>query len=316
MFEVFRFAMNWHDLLQPACWQPMAKCGAGAFLLFLLVWWREYREPSSWPLVAAGVAWMACHFAVSFFAWQIPPKQPVDWLMPGSAELTLTATLASWKRWPGPVVMVLTAASLLAVTWLALRQMPFLLDRKETPVQHHFYIAAGLFGVFLTFLAVEWVAPRIPPAALLAGLTIFALLTALSLWRMISPENMIARQLAAAALCAGAALAACLRMRVSVVTPGMAGWLSGGILILFIFGCLSRAANVPLAPMAAAATALPAAALFVLLFRTLFAAGHGLAFLAAMLLAGTAIFAWSNREEQKLASTPVETGADDTGAYD
>ncbi|HWB02255.1 MAG TPA: hypothetical protein VG796_04470 [Verrucomicrobiales bacterium] len=308
--------MNWHDLLQSAYWQPMAQCGAGAFFLFLLVWWQRRNDSSAWPLVAGGAAWMACHVVVSTFSYQIPPKQPVDWLMPGSIELTLTALLASWKKWPGPVVMVLAGASLLAVTWLALRQMPFLLERKETPVERHFYIAAGIGGVFLTFLGAEWVARKISPAALMAGLAVFAFLTALSLWRMISPQNMVARPLAAAALCAGAALAACLRFRIAVVTPGVAGWLSGGILVFFAFGCLSRAANVPLAPMGAAAAALPAAALFVLIYRVLFSTGHGLAFLAAMLFSGTAVFAWSNRAEEKPAPVPVETGADDTGAYD
>src|SRR4051812_38241517 len=120
--------MNWQELLQTAYWHPALKCGSGALLVFLLVWWRD-RRAAAWPVAATGAVWMACHLVVSLFSYLIPPKQAVDWLMAGSAELTLTALLASWKRWPGPVVMIFSGVTMLAAGWLALRQLPFLLVR-------------------------------------------------------------------------------------------------------------------------------------------------------------------------------------------
>jgi hypothetical protein len=259
---------------------------------------------------------MACHLVVSLFSYLIPPRQAVDWLMAGSAELTLTALLASWKRWPGPVVMIFSAVTLLAAGWLALRQLPFLLVRNEPPVQRELSIVAGLAGLLAVFCTAELSARKVTAAALLGGLSVFALLLAVSLWRMVSPPNEIARTLAAAAVCAGAAVAALVRYRHAVIAPGMAGWLGGGIVVYFAFGCLTRAADVPLQPLGAAAGALPAAAILAMVFRRVFAAGQSVAFLAAMVLAGTGVFALSPPKEEKAPAKPVETGADDTGAYD
>src|SRR5688572_9553079 len=121
--------MDWHDFLQRAYWMPAAKCGGWALLLFLPVWWRERRESSSWPLSATGAACIPCHLAVSFFSFLIPPKQAVDWLMTGSEGVTVAALLSLWKRWPSPAIRAIAVAALMTASWLALRQMPFLLER-------------------------------------------------------------------------------------------------------------------------------------------------------------------------------------------
>ena len=298
----------------------MLLSGGAALLLFSLTWWREREAQSALPLAVLGFAWVVCHIMVFKLSYLVPPKEAVDWLVPGAGALLLTG-LAAWllRGRRIPVLVCCSALLIVAAAWLALRQMPWLLDRDETATQRFLWTGAGIAGVLAAFVAAECIALRVPPAAVLCGLALFALLAGLGLWRIASPDRIVARPLAVAAMTGGAALAALLRRRTAVLAPGMAGWISGGILILFFCGCLSRASAVPVWPMAAAAAGIPAAALLAAVHRRLFVSGTAPAWLAGVILSGTAIL-WLCSADQKqleaVPSIPSSTGADDTGAYD
>lgn len=312
--------MNWHELLQPSMVKPMLLSGGAALLLFSLTWWREREAQSALPLAVLGFGWVICHIMVFKLSYLVPPREAADWLVPGAEALLLTG-LAMWLLRGTRISLLVCCSALLiaAAAWLALRQMPWLMDRGETAAQRLLWTGAGIGGVLAAFVAAERTALRVPPSAVLCGLAVFALLAGLGLWRMASPERIVARPLAVAAMTGGAALAALLRRRTAVLTPGMAGWISGGILILFFCGCLSRASAVPVWPMAAAAAGIPAAALLVAVHRRLFVSGAAPAWLAGVIFTGTVIF-WLCSADQKrlesLPSAPPSTGADDTGAYD
>ncbi len=300
--------------------KPMAISGGVALLLFFLTWLREREPQSGLPLAVLGFAWVVCHLTVFKLSYLVPPKEAVDWLVPGAEALLLTGLGARLLRGRRiPVLVCCSALLIVATAWLALRQMPWLLDRGETAAQRFLWTGAGIAGVLAAFVAAESIALRVPPAAVLCGLAVFALLAGLGLWRMASPERIVARPLAVAAMTGGAALAALLRRRTAVLSPGMAGWISGGILILFFCGCLSRADAVPVWPMAAAAAGIPAAALLVAVHRRLFVSGAAPAWLAGAILSGTLILWLCSADQQRLEevlSIPPATGADDTGAYD
>gem|GEM_PF-5009981 len=313
--------MNVNELLQPAFLDPVWQCGAIALVLWWAVWWREQVARSALPLAVMALAWAACHLAVNRHSYQFPPKPPEDWLVFGAAGLFVLALVAWWcgeKERKIPVGII-SALVLAAMTWLALRHMPYLLDRNETPADRNLWTAAGIAGVLVTFLAAEWAARRVSAPALFAGLAIMAALAGLSLWRMDSPDRTAARPLAAAAVAAAGVIAALCHRSKAAVPRGLAGWFAGGVLLLLILGCLSRAANVPVWPMAAAAGVMPAAVLVLWVHGRLFLTGHGLTFIAAMLLAGTALYFVCACDAERIESAvPVteSTGADDTGAYD
>lgn len=297
----------------------MVLSGAAALVLWLLVWCRE-REARSWlPLAVMTVAWIGCHLFVSPLGRQFPPKQPEDWLVYGSAAVFLLAVTAWRVRGRDIPVSALSALLMAGAAWLALRQLPYLLDRDESAEQRQLWMATGVAGLGVTFFSAERVARRVSPAALFAGMAVFAGLAALGLWRMASPEQMVARPLAAAAVALAGMVAALTRRKVAAVPRGAAGWFCGGVLLLFTFGCLSRAANVPVWPIVAAAAALPAAALLAQLHGRWFLTGHGLTFIAAMLLCGSLVLLLCARDQARLESAPPvlpTVGADDTGAYD
>lgn len=311
--------MNWHELLEPSVSKPLLWSGGVALLLFFLTWWRQRESETALPLAVLGLAWAVCHLKVFPLSYLVPPKEAVDWLVPGAAALFLTGLLGWLLHGRQTSLMVFSALLLSASAWLALRQLPWLMDRGESAEQRLLWTGAGIAGILAAFFAAENVSRRVSPAAVLCGLAMVALLGGLGLWRMASPERMIARPLAVAAMTTGAAFAALLRGRTAVLTPGMAGWIGGGVLLLFFGGCLSRVAAVPLWPMAAAAAALPAAALLAAIHRRLFVSGSAPAWMAGALFAGTVIF-WLCSPDQKPLDTapafPATTGADDTGAYD
>lgn len=311
--------MNWHELFQDAVVKPLQWSGGVALLLFLLVWWREREAQSALPLALLGLAWVVCHLAVSRLSYLVPPKEAVDWLVPGAAMLVLLGT-GGWLMPRRKIPLIALSALLIAVTvWLALRQLPWLMERGESAGRRTLWAVTGIAGVLMAFASAEWTARRVSPAALLCGMAVIALLAALGLWRMASPKPMITRPLAVAAMAAGAAVAAWLRRQTAVLTPGMAGWLSGGILVLFFYGCLSRVTAVPVWPLAAAVAGFPAAMLLVAIQRRLFLSGAALAWLAGTLLTGTAVFWLCDIDHKRVESAPVipeATGADDTGAYD
>ncbi len=311
--------MNWHDLTKLSLIEPMFWCGGGATLLFCLAWWREKEAGTALPLALLGLAWALCHIRVSTLSYLVPPKEAVDWLVPGAEALGLIGLVAWLVRGRRIPIMALSALLMAVAAWLALRQLPWLMERSESAGQRLLWTAAGITGVLAAFVAAEWAARKISPAGLLIGLAVFALLAALGLWQMASPERMIARPLAVAAMAAGAAAAAWIRRRTAVLTPGMAGWMSGGILVMFICGCLSRVAAVPVWPLAAVVAGIPASAILVWSHGRLFIDGKPLAWFAGALLSGAAVFWLCAADRNRLEMAPVSaeaTGADDTGAYD
>lgn len=311
--------MDLMDLFQPAVVKPMALSGCVALLLMLLAWWRESTARTSWPLAALGIAWVACHFAVNRLSYTFPPRMGVNWLVFGSAALVLLALAARWVKIPRPAVGNASGCILLVVCWLVLGHRGFLLHPDETSAQRTMWTAAGSTAMVITFFSAEWAARKVPPAGLLAGIAIFTAMTALGLRRMAFPDRIVVLPLAAAAAAAGAALAASLRPRAAVLTDGWAGWFCGSVYIVFVEGCLSRASNVPLWPMAGAAAGVPAAALLLALFRQVFHGGQGIAVIAALMLSGTGLFWLCARDQVRIEETPAApqaTGADDTGAYD
>ena len=311
--------MNWSELFQPAFRNPMQWSGGAALLLFLMAWWREREAGSALPLGLLGLAWVVCHVKVNALSYIVPPRDAVDWLVPGASVLLL-AGVGAWLMPRRRIsVMGLSALLITVAACLALRQLPWLMERGESAGQRLLWTGAGIAAVLAAFVSAEWTARRVSPAALLMGMAVIALLAALGLWRMASPERMVARPLAVAAMAAGAAAAAGLRRGTAILTPGMAGWMSGGILVLFFCGCLSRVSAVPVGPLAAAVAGVPASALLVWLHRRSFLSGTGLAWLAGALLTGTAIFWFCAADQRQLEATPLSvetTGADDTGAYD
>jgi hypothetical protein len=197
--------------------------------------------------------------------------------------------------------------------------MPYLLDRTESAQDRNLWSAAITGAVILTYAAAEWAARKVPPWSLFAGLTLLAALCGLALWRMGSPDRAAGRLLAAAAVAAAGAGAALVHRHRAAVPRGAAGWFAGGALLLLVLGFLSRAANVPVPPMAVGAAIVPVAALAVVLHVRLFLSGHGITFPAVILLAGSALFALCVQESIRAgaAAPPAEsTGADDSGAYD
>lgn len=311
--------MNWPELFQPAFRNPMVWSGGAAFLLFLLVWWREREARSALPLALLGLVWVLCHMIVNKLSYLVPPKEAVDWLVPGAEAMVLLGLMAWWQQKRNIPVGWLSALFVAAAAWLALRQLPWLLDRGESPVQRLWWSVAGVAGVLAAFASAEWAARRLPPATVLGGLAMLALVAGLGLLRMAFPERMVARPLAVGALAAGAAVAACLRRQTAVLTPGMAGWIGGGILVLFSCACVTRAPSVPVWPMAAVMGGIPATVLLVTIHRRRCFSGAGLAWLTGLAIAGTAIY-WlcaANQPRQTAnPASPVSTGADDTGAYD
>lgn len=311
--------MNWPELFQPSIFKPMLWSGGAALLLFLLTWWREREARSALPVAVLGLVWVVCHMKVYPLSYLVPPKEAVDWLVPGAEAMVLLGLVAWWQQKRNVPVAWLGALFVAAAAWLALRQWPWLLDRGESPAQRLLWSAAGVAGVLAAYVSAEWAARRVSPAAVLAGMAMLALVAGLGLWRMASPERMVARPLAVAALAAGATLAACLRRQTAVLTPGMAGWIGGGILVLFFCGCLSRATSVPVWPMAAAIAGMPVTVLLVATHRRRCLSGAGLAWLAGMAIAGTAVYwlcAANQQRQSMMPASPVSTGADDTGAYD
>ena len=311
--------MNWHEFFQLSFFKPMLWIGGAALPLFVIAWWRDREAGSALPLALLGLVWAVCHVKVYTLSYLLPPKEAVDWLVPGAEVLTLLGLVAWWLRERKIPVAFLSALIIAAAAWLALRQLPWLLHRGEAPAQRLIWTVAGCVGVLAAFLSAEWTASRVSPAAVLGGLAIFSLLAGLGLWSMASPERMIARPLAVTAMGAGAAVAALLRSRTAVLTPGMAGWIGGGILILFYCGCLSRVTSVPVWPMAAAVAGIPAATLLVALHRRLFFSGTGMAWLAGLLLSGAAVYWLCAADQQRQTGpqvSPASTAADDTGAYD
>jgi hypothetical protein len=197
--------------------------------------------------------------------------------------------------------------------------MPYLFDRGESAWQRSLWTAAAIAGLLVAFVAAEWMARRVSPAALMTGLAIFALLAALGLWRLASPERTIARPAAAASVALAGAVAALWHRRTAAIPHGVAGWFAGGVALMLLMGCLSRAADVPVWPMAAGVASVPVAALLLCLHARLFLSGHGMAFIAAMLLAGTAVFgtcAWDALRSRGISGATEPTGADDSGAYE
>ena len=311
--------MNWHELTKLSLIEPTFWCGGGALLAFCLVWWREKEARTALPLALLGLAWALCHIRVSTLSYLVPPKEAVDWLVPGAEALGLAGLIAWLVRGRRIPTMALSALLMAVAAWLALRQLPWLMERGESAGQRLVWTIIGVTGVLAAFASAEWAARKVSPAALLAGLAIFALLSAFGLWRLASPERMIARPLAVAAMASGAAAAAWFRKRTAALTPGMAGWISGGILVLFICGCLSRVTAVPVWPLAAAVAGIPASTLLVWGHGRLFLEGRALAWLAGALLAGTLVFWLCAADRNRLETIPSSaepTGADDTGAYD
>ena len=88
---------------------------------------------------------------------------------------------------------------------------------------------------------------------------------------------------------------------------------------MFICGCLSRVAAVPVWPLAAAVAGIPVSAILVWIHGRLFIDRKTLAWLAGALLSGAAVFWLCAADRNRLELVPASaepTGADDTGAYD
>ena len=74
----------------------MVLSGGAALLLFFLTWLREREAQSALPLAVLGFAWVVCHVMVFKLSYLVPPKEAVDWLVPGAAGGT------SWAPAPTP----------------------------------------------------------------------------------------------------------------------------------------------------------------------------------------------------------------------
>lgn len=313
--------MKFSELMQSAYLNPAA-CGAGLGLgLFLAVWWQA-RRSGGFALLMLGLAWVLCHLVVNGNSYLFPPKESADWLVFASSGLVPVAVV-SWLRQRGEGVAAVCAAVLLgAAAWLALHKLSWLLERGESAWQRQLWTAGIVAAVLAAFAAGEAAARKAPAGAVTGALAAFAALGAFSLLQMAMPERITARLFAVAGLAAGVtapALVLQLRRRpVGTLPPGMAGWMAGGVVLLFILGCLSRASGVPLLPMAAAGMALPLAVVVLYTGHRLLG-GSGRIFSAALVLAGAALVWLAMKDVNRPAATPAATaptGADDTGAYD
>jgi len=314
--------MEISDLMRKALLLPAAQCAGLGLGLFLAVWWRD-RRVAGYPLLLLGLAWAVGHLLVNPNSYLFPPKESADWLVFGGLALALLAAVA-WIARRGDAGLTVIAALLLAVTaWLALQKLSWLLDRTESSSQREAWTAGFIAAVLVVFAAAEFAARKIPAAAAAAGLAVFAAGSGLALWQLAMPERITARLFAAAGLAAGVAsaawLACLLRPRAGLtLPPGLAGWIAGGSVLLFILGCLSRAAGVPLEPMVATVAGLPLAALLRAAFARSPDRGVYLWIAVVALAGGTAV--WMAARDQAAPAAPAEssapTGADDTGAYE
>lgn len=312
--------MIFSDLLQPAFLIPAARCTGLGLVIFLGVWWNE-RRGGGFALPALGLAWALVHLMVNANSYLLPPKESADWLVFGALGLVpaaLAARILKLEKGAAlPAALLLAAAA-----WLALHKLSWLLDRTESPAQRVLWTAGIVAAVVAAFASAEFAARKVPPGAVAGGLAFFAITAALALRHMNMPERSIARLMAAAGLLAGIGLACMvpyfLRRPLAGMPRGMAGWLAGSVVLLFILGCLSRASGVPLLPMSLAAAALPVAALAVFAGHRL-TGGVGLVFVTALAVTGGAlVMACSGKLEAPAATAPsaAPTGADDTGAYE
>jgi hypothetical protein len=314
--------MEISELMRKAFLIPAGQCAGLGLVLFLAVWWRE-RQGGRLALVLLGLAWAVCHLRVNANSYLFPPKESADWLVFGGLGLALLAALIWIARRGGGALTIAAALLLLVVSWLALHKLSWLLDRTESSAQREAWTAGFIAAVLGSFAAAEFAARKTSAAATAAGLALFAACCGMALWQLAMPERIPARLFAAAGLAAGAAgaawLACLLRPRQGMTLPsGMAGWIAGGMVLLLILGCLSRAAGVPIQPVIAAVVTLPLAALVLL------AAGRsparGAALFLAVTLAGGGTAVWLASRDHSLPAVPVQhaapTGADDTGAYE
>jgi hypothetical protein len=312
--------MNVQDLLQPVYVKPAAVCGTVALLTFGLAWWLRDGTRRGFLLAAAALSWIACHVLVNTMSYLWPVRQGIDWFVFASGMLVIVTLIGSWKRMSGGVMTGVAGVLALAAFWLAMRQMPYLLERGEPSFQRLWLSFAGAAGVACAFASAEWIARRTSPAAILAGQALFALGLSLGLFRMGSGERLVALPLATGAAAAGAFVAAVIFRRRAGDMAGAAGWMAAGLVTLFLWGCLSRATQVPVVPMAAVLVIYPAAALAAAAFGRLFLGGRGLAAAGVLFAAGAGILALCPPSEPPSAplpsAAPAATGADDTGAYD
>ncbi len=313
--------MKFSELMQSAYLIPAARGAGIGLVLFLAVWWRE-RRSGGFALLALGLAWVLCHLVVNANSYLFPPKETADWLVFASLGLVPVAVVA-WLRQRGECVAAVCAAVLLgAAAWLALHKLSWLLERGESGMQRQLWTAGIVAAVLTAFAAGEAAARKVPAGAMAGALAAFAGLGAFSLLHMAMPERITARLLAVAGLAAGLAVACVVlhlrRRPLGQLPTGMAGWLAGGVVLLFILGCLSRASGVPLLPMAAAGLALPLAVV-VLYTGNRLLGGSGRIFSAALVLAGAVLVWLAMKDVNRPVAAPAATaptGADDTGAYD
>jgi len=311
--------MNFLDFLPPAFRIPAACAGLGLGI-FLSVWWNE-RRGGGFALPALGLVWALVHLMVNPNSYLFPPKESADWLVfaaLGLVPAALAARIMKLEKGGSLAAALLLAAA----AWLALHKLSWLLDRTESTAQRLLWTAGIVATVVAAYASAEFAARKAPPVAVAGGLAVFAVAAALALRHMNMPERSIARLMTAAGLLAGIGLATVvpylLRRPLAGLPRGMAGWLAGAVVLLFILGCLSRASGVPLLPMSLAAAALPVAALVVFAGCRL-TGSAGLVFASAMSVSGVALALMAaGKIEKPAAAVPssTPTGADDTGAYE
>ncbi len=315
--------MEFGELFRKAYLLPAAGA-AGLSLVLFLIAWRHERRDAGYSLLLLGLVWVAGHLLVDANSYLFPPKESANWMVFGAAGLALAAGV-SWIMKRGDSALTIVAALLLAVAaWLALQKLPWLLDRAETSAQREAWSAGFIAAVLVSFAAAEFAARRVPAVAVAAGLAVFADLSGLTLWQLAMPEPVTARLFAVAGLAAGAVVAAWLccamRARPGMMLPrGMAGWIAGGSVLLFILGCLSRAGGIPMEPLTAAAAGLPLAAVVALAAARLRPGSAGPIFVAVAGMCGAGMVWLAAREVSRPAPAAEEsapTGADDTGAYE
>jgi hypothetical protein len=314
--------MEISELMRKAFLIPAIQCAGLGLVLFLAAWWRE-RQSGGFALVLLGLAWAVGHLLVNANSYLFPPKESADWLVFGGVGLAGAAALLWIARRGDGALTIAAALLLMVVSWLALHKLSWLLDRTESSAQREAWTAGFIAAVLLSFAAAEFAARKSPADATAAGLALFAACCGVALWQLAMPERIPARLFAAAGLAAGAAgaawLACLLRPRQGMtLPPGMAGWIAGGIVLLLILGCLSRAAGVPLQPVIAAVATLPLAALVLLAAQR--SPGRGAALFLAVIAAGGGMVVWRASLDQSAPAVPMEqaapSGADDTGAYE
>jgi hypothetical protein len=299
---------------------PAAGGAVLGLALFLGLWWRE-RRGGGFALLMVGLAWGLCHLIVNPNSYAFRPGDSADWLVFGGLALVPVAGVA-WVRGRGTGVAAVVAGLVLAVvSWLALQKFRWFLERGETPRELWLWTSGIISAVLAAFGAAEAAARRVPAIIMMASLAIFTALAAVAMVQLTMPERTTARLLAVTGLAGGAAVAGLVhhwrRQAPGLLSPGVAGWLAGGTVLLFVLACLSRVPGVPLLPMGIAAAALPAAALLVYTCGRILG-GSSPVFLAVLLVSGAAVAWFSGQDRAQLAETsaPAATGADDTGAYD